>query len=116
MIEKAKTQAQFARREMMGIGWKRNPSMDKTLAGFDHPVHGWRVYRQGPKAGGDWGSPSGKLAIGTETRHGRIELGKLENEWRFIVVSRQSFISEVAGEQLSPDEKLLAVPGERQGH
>lgn len=42
MIEKSKTQAQFARREMMEIGWKRNPSIDKTLAGFDHPVHGWR--------------------------------------------------------------------------
>jgi hypothetical protein len=27
---------------MIEAGWKRNPSMDKTLAGFDHPVPGWR--------------------------------------------------------------------------
>jgi hypothetical protein len=42
MIEGAKAQAQSARKEMMEIGWKRNPSMDKTLAGFNCPVAGWR--------------------------------------------------------------------------
>jgi hypothetical protein len=41
-MEGAKTQAQSARKEMMEIGWKRNPSMDKTLAGFNFPVPGWR--------------------------------------------------------------------------
>jgi hypothetical protein len=41
MIERAKAQAQSARKEMMDIGWKRNPSMDKTLAGFKFAVPGW---------------------------------------------------------------------------
>jgi hypothetical protein len=42
MIEGAQTQTELARKEMIRSGWKRNPSMDKTLAGFPHPVPGWR--------------------------------------------------------------------------
>jgi hypothetical protein len=42
MIEEAKVQTQLAQKEMIDLGWKRNPSMDKTLMGFDHPVPGWR--------------------------------------------------------------------------
>jgi hypothetical protein len=42
MIERAKTEAQLARKEMMKIGWKQNLSMDKTLGGFKVPVPGWR--------------------------------------------------------------------------
>jgi hypothetical protein len=42
MIEGAKAQSLLARKEMISAGWKRNPPMDKTLAGFDHPVPGWR--------------------------------------------------------------------------
>ena len=42
MIEGAQTQTRLARKEMIDSGWKRNPSMDKTLAGFHHPVPGWR--------------------------------------------------------------------------
>lgn len=42
MIEGAKIQTQLARKEMIGSGWKRNPPMDKTLAGFHRPVPGWR--------------------------------------------------------------------------
>lgn len=42
MIEGARAQAQLARKEMIDIGWKRNPPMDKTLAGFNFPVPGWR--------------------------------------------------------------------------
>jgi hypothetical protein len=61
-------------------------------------------------------SPSGKLAVATQQKHGRVELGKLENDWRFNLVSSQSFESVSAGEQpafaLSPDEKFLAVPGD----
>jgi hypothetical protein len=41
-MESAKSQAQQARREMMDSGWKSNPPMDKTLAGFSFPVPGWR--------------------------------------------------------------------------
>jgi hypothetical protein len=42
MIEGAKIEVQLARKEMMDTGWKRNPPMDKTLAGFKFPVPGWR--------------------------------------------------------------------------
>jgi len=42
LIEGAKAQAQVARKEMVDMGWKRNPPMDKTLAGFNFPVPGWR--------------------------------------------------------------------------
>jgi hypothetical protein len=42
VMEVAKSQAQRARREMIDIGWKSNPPMDKTLAGFKFPVPGWR--------------------------------------------------------------------------
>lgn len=42
LMEIAKSQAQYARKEMMDIGWKNNPPMNKTLAGFNFPVPGWR--------------------------------------------------------------------------
>ena len=42
LMENAKSQAEYARKEMMDIGWKSNPPMDKTLAGFNFPVPGWR--------------------------------------------------------------------------
>jgi len=42
LIEAAREQAQSARKEMMQSEWKRNPPMDKTMAGFSHPVPGWR--------------------------------------------------------------------------
>ena len=42
MIEGAEIQARHARKDMIASGWKRNPPMDKTLAGFPHPVPGWR--------------------------------------------------------------------------
>jgi hypothetical protein len=42
LMEGAKAQAQAARKEMIDIGWKSNPPMDKTLAGFNFPVPGWR--------------------------------------------------------------------------
>jgi hypothetical protein len=42
MMEGAKTQAKFARKEMIDGGWKSNPPMDKTLAGFNFAVPGWR--------------------------------------------------------------------------
>lgn len=42
MIEGAKAEVQNARKEMMHLGWKRNPSMNKTLGGFNEPRPGWR--------------------------------------------------------------------------
>jgi hypothetical protein len=42
MIEGSKAQAHLARKEMIDGGWKRNPRMDKTLAGFTAPTPGWR--------------------------------------------------------------------------
>jgi hypothetical protein len=42
MIPGAKAEAHRARKEMIDAGWKRNPSMDKTLAGFTAPTPGWR--------------------------------------------------------------------------
>jgi hypothetical protein len=42
MMEGAKAQSHAARKEMIAAGWKRNPPMDKTLAGFSKPVPGWR--------------------------------------------------------------------------
>jgi hypothetical protein len=42
MVEGGRRETQNARKEMLGIGWKRNPPMDKTLAGFKEPVPGWR--------------------------------------------------------------------------
>jgi hypothetical protein len=42
MMEGAKAEAKLARKEMIDTGWKRNPPMDKTLAGFNFPVPGWR--------------------------------------------------------------------------
>ena len=41
-MKHAKSQAQRARKEMIEIGWKHNPPMDKMLAGFNFPVPGWR--------------------------------------------------------------------------
>ena len=41
MIEGAKIEARLGREEMMNSEWKRNPPMDKTLAGFHRPVPGW---------------------------------------------------------------------------
>jgi hypothetical protein len=41
MLEGARRQSKDARREMIEIGWKKNPSMDKTLMGFRQPVPGW---------------------------------------------------------------------------
>jgi hypothetical protein len=41
MIEGAKAQSHGARKEMIASGWKANPPMDKTLAGFPRPVPGW---------------------------------------------------------------------------
>ena len=41
-LERAKTDAQLARKEIIDKGWRRNPPMDKTLWGFNHPVPGWR--------------------------------------------------------------------------
>ncbi|WP_315800190.1 hypothetical protein [Bradyrhizobium sp. SZCCHNS3002] len=42
MMDNARGQAQFARKEMIEAGWKTNPPMDKTLVRFSHPVPGWR--------------------------------------------------------------------------
>jgi len=42
VMEATRDQARNARKEMIDIGWKSNPSMDKTLAGFSCPVPGWR--------------------------------------------------------------------------
>jgi len=42
MIAGAQAQTKNARQEMIDNGWKRNPSMDKTLAGFSTPMRGWR--------------------------------------------------------------------------
>ena len=41
LLKQASTQFKDARKEMMDIGWKANPSMDKTLAALPHPVPGW---------------------------------------------------------------------------
>jgi hypothetical protein len=41
-MDRAKSQVRDARKEMMESGWKSNPPMDKTLAGFSFPVPGWR--------------------------------------------------------------------------
>lgn len=42
MIEGAKAQTLLARKEMIDIGWKRNPPMCKTVMGYDQPLPGWR--------------------------------------------------------------------------
>jgi hypothetical protein len=42
MVEGSKAETQLARKEMIGLGWKRNPPMNKTLAGSEEPVPGWR--------------------------------------------------------------------------
>jgi hypothetical protein len=41
-IEKAKTEIQLARKEMIDKGLKRKPPMDKPLSSFKLPVPGWR--------------------------------------------------------------------------
>lgn len=41
LLKQAAKQIKDARREMMQVGWKANPSMDKTLASPLHPVPGW---------------------------------------------------------------------------
>jgi len=41
LMEKARVEAEAARKEMIEIGWKRNPSMDKTLGAFHEPRTGW---------------------------------------------------------------------------
>jgi hypothetical protein len=42
MIEDARNQSKFARKEMMNSGWKNNPPMDKTLVSFNYAIPGWR--------------------------------------------------------------------------
>lgn len=42
MLVGAKKQTEHARKEMIEIGWKSNPPMDKTMIGFKHPVPGLR--------------------------------------------------------------------------
>lgn len=41
MVSGAQDQARHAREEMIEAGWKRNPSMNKTLASFNEPMPGW---------------------------------------------------------------------------
>ncbi len=41
VVADARAQVQVARKETIQWNWKQNPSMDKTLAGFQHPVPGW---------------------------------------------------------------------------
>jgi len=40
LIDEAEAQARLARKEIIDTEWKRNPPMDKTLAGFNFPVPG----------------------------------------------------------------------------
>jgi hypothetical protein len=64
-------------------------------------------------------SPGGRLAVITQARRGRIEIGKLGKDWQFAEVSSQSIDSNLAQEQpafaLSADQRLLAVPGDGKG-
>lgn len=41
LLKQAAEQIRDARKEMMEVGWKANPSMDKTLASPLHPIAGW---------------------------------------------------------------------------
>jgi hypothetical protein len=41
MIEGARAEVKLARQQVINSEWKRNPPMDKTLAGFHAPVPGW---------------------------------------------------------------------------
>jgi hypothetical protein len=41
MIEGAHWQTEYARKEMINIGWKINPPMNKSLGSFAHPIPGW---------------------------------------------------------------------------
>lgn len=41
LLKQAAEQIKDARKEMMDVGWKANPSMDKTLASPLRPVAGW---------------------------------------------------------------------------
>jgi len=45
LLKQAAEQIKGARKEMMGVGWKANPSMDKTFAALPHPVSGWNGER-----------------------------------------------------------------------
>ncbi len=42
LTDDAKSEIQNARKEMLDNGWKSAPPMDSMLAGFHHPVPGWR--------------------------------------------------------------------------
>lgn len=42
MLEGGRWQAEVARQEIRASEWRKNPPMDKTLAGFREPVAGWR--------------------------------------------------------------------------
>jgi len=42
IVEGLKAQTQRTRKAMVVAGWKRNPPLDKLLAGFRQPVPGWR--------------------------------------------------------------------------
>jgi hypothetical protein len=41
-LDAARAQTKNARQEMQSSGWKSNPPMDKTLAGYSEPLRGWR--------------------------------------------------------------------------
>ncbi|MER9936107.1 hypothetical protein [Mesorhizobium sp. M0088] len=41
LLKRAFEQIKGARKEMMEVGWKTNPSMDKTFAALPYPVPGW---------------------------------------------------------------------------
>jgi hypothetical protein len=41
LLSQAHEQFRGARKETMESSWKHNPPMDKTLAGFSHPIPGW---------------------------------------------------------------------------
>lgn len=41
-VEAARAQTKRGRKEMIDLGWKHNPAMDKNLMGFRSPRPGWR--------------------------------------------------------------------------
>lgn len=41
MVEGSRRQVKEARKEMIAVGWKRNPPMDKTVGEFHEPTPGW---------------------------------------------------------------------------
>ena len=42
LIEEVHTQSKMARKEIIGVGWKRIPAMDEVFVRFCHPFPGWR--------------------------------------------------------------------------